>query len=383
MSNARKLADNLPSVGQLGNRNLIINGAMNVAQRYTSVNELNYNNDGYWTTDRWKNIVNGSISGKLNMSQDSDAPDGFKYSTKFAVHTADTAIDADQSWRVEQHIEAGNLRHLNYGVGSTTGKKLTLSFWVKSNLTGNWSVGLYMDSVTGGTTTNNNISKTYTINTANTWEYKTLTFIPNDDTNMNSTDNDHGLRLWFHLAAGSNYTGGSQSVWGSTSNRAAGHNVNILSSTSNTWQYTGVQLEVGPQSTPFEHEPYETTLRKCQRYYSKIVGPLDAHPCWTYGTVASTQVPLPMQMRTAPSVTFTGTTASNTNNAVTADNFSVYSASAWKGTNNSGVSYGGTGSSSSQSIRINIYVYSSFVRDGVSAGLYIGSNCSINADAEL
>ena len=272
MSNARKLADNLPSVGQLGNRNLIINGDMTVAQRNTSVSEINYNDDGYWTTDRWKSIGSGSISGKINMSQDSDAPDGFKYSTKFAVHTADTAIAADQSWRVEQHIEAGNLRHLNYGVGSTTGKKVTLSFWVKSNLTGNWSVGLYMDSTSGGTTTNNNISQTYTINTANTWEYKTLTFIPNTDTNMNSTDIDHGLRLWFHLAAGSNYTGGSQSVWGATSNRAEGHNVNFFSSTSNTWQYTGVQLEVGSQASPFEHEPYETTLRKCQRYYYQLNG---------------------------------------------------------------------------------------------------------------
>ena len=227
MSNARKLADNLPSVGQLGNRNLIINGSCAVAQRYTSVNELNYNDDGYWTTDRWKSIANGSISGKANMSQDSNAPDGFKYSTKFSVHTADTTIDANQS-RVEHNIEAGNLRHLNYGVGSSTGKKVTLSFWVKSNLTGNWSVGLYMDSTTGGTTTlNSNISQTYTINTANTWEYKTLTFIPNTDTNMNSTDHDHGLRLWFHLAAGSDYTSGSQSAWGATF-RAAGHNVNFL-----------------------------------------------------------------------------------------------------------------------------------------------------------
>lgn len=311
MSNARKLADNLPSEGQLGNRNLIINGAMTVAQRNTSVSEINYNDDGYWTTDRWKSIGSGSISGKINMSQDSDAPDGFKYSTKFAVHTADTAIAADHAWRVEQHIEAGSLRHLNYGAGSTTGKKITLSFWVKSNLTGNWSVGLYMDSTTGGTAANKENTQTYTINAANTWEYKTLTFIPNTDTNMNSTDNDHGMRLWFHLAAGSNYTGGSQGVWGGTSNRAAGHNVNFFSSTSNTWQFTGVQLEVGSQSTPFQHEPYETTLRKCQRYFYKVTGlPNGKHigsvvmrdNQYFYGYPRS----FPTPMRSPPALTYSG-----------------------------------------------------------------------------
>ena len=303
MSNARKLADNLPREGQLGNRNLIINGAMTVAQRNTSVNEINNNDDDYWTTDRWKNSGGGSISGKVNMSQDSDAPDGYKYSTKFAVHTADTAIASDHSWRVEQHIEAGNLRHLNYGVGSTTGKKLTVSFWVKSNLTGNWSVGLYMDSTSGGTTTNNNISQTYTINAANTWEYKTLTFIPNTDTNMNSTDNDHGLRLWFHLAAGSNYTSGSQSVWGSTANRAPGHNVNFFSSTSNTWQYTGVQLEVGDTATPFEHEPISVTLAKCQRYFIRYDGNAE-FVCQFYSTSSGDfNVATPVTMRTTPTLT--------------------------------------------------------------------------------
>ena len=272
MSKARELAE-LGAVydsGALSNRNLIINGAMTVAQRYTSVNEINETNDGYWTTDRWKNIGTGT-SGKVNMSQDTDAPDGFKYSTKFAVHTADSVIGSTEAWRVEQHIEAGSLRHLNYGVGSTTGKKITLSFWVKSNLTGNWSVGLYMDSTSGGTTTNKENSQTYTINSANTWEYKTLTFIPNTDTNMNSTDNDHGLRLWFHLAAGSDYTSGTANVWGDPTHRAVGHAVNFFSSTSNTWQYTGVQLEVGESATPFEHRSFADELQRCKRYFQKII----------------------------------------------------------------------------------------------------------------
>ena len=191
------------------------------------------------------------------------------------------------------------------------------------------------------------------------------------------------MHLNWDLGEGATYSGNVTGNWQSTYVNGLTGGVKIANNNGATWQITGAQLEVGSQSTPFEHEPYETTLRKCQRYYSKIVGPLDAHPCWTYGTVASTQVTLPAQMRVIPAVTFTGSTASNTNNAVTADNFSMYSASAWKGTNNSGVTYGGTGSSSVQSIRINTYVYSAFIRDGVSAGLYMGANCSMNADAEL
>ena len=305
--------------GPLSNRNLIINGAMTVAQRGTSVTEINNSDDGYQTTDRWKVIGTGT-SGKVNMSQESDAPDGFEKSTKFACHTADTSILAGDAWRVETHLEAQDLRHLNYGVGSTTAKKVTLSFWVKSNLTGTWAVGLYMDSTTGGDTTKKENSQSYTINAANTWEYKTLTFSPNTLTNMNSTDNDHGLRVWFHMVAGSDFTSGTADTWGASANRAIGHNVNLLSSTSNNWYFTGVQLEVGDTATPFEHRSYGDELARCQRYtfiisgagYTpKTSGAYQRFPMHGNGTDTALWYPdFPVTMRADPSLITSNFTSS-------------------------------------------------------------------------
>ena len=261
-----KIADTV----NLGRRNLIINGAMQVAQRYTSVTEVNYSDDGYWTADRWKNIGTGTTSAKVNISQETDAPSGFKYSTKFAVHTTDTAIITGESWRVEQHIEAGNLRHLNWTLSNTDAKEVTLSFWVKSNKTGSWSVGLYMDSTSGGTDTNKENSQSYTINSAGTWEYKTLTFSGNTSTNMNSVDNDHGLRVWFHLMASSDITTGTANTWAGSENRAIGQSINLFDDAANYWQFTGVQLEVGDTATPFEHRSYGEELELCKRYFEKI-----------------------------------------------------------------------------------------------------------------
>ena len=375
MSNARKLADNLPREGQLSGRNLIINGSCQVNQRGNSTGTTT---QGYSGPDRFNLGINGRDQFAVSISQAADGPDGFTSSFKLQTTTPETSITDTEYVIIRQIIEAQNLQHLNYGTSSA--KQLTASFWVKSSIAATF--GIFMYQYDGGRT----IGSTYTINSANTWEYKTVTFAGDTGGTINN-DNGNGQYLGFTLAAGSDLTTTDNTSWGAyTAGKLGyGHSTGanaVMTTTNATWQVTGVQLEVGSQATPFEHEPKSVTLAKCQRYYAKIEG-MEAYPCWTYGSVASTQVPLPTQMRTAPSVTFTGTTASNTNNAVTSSSFSVYSASAWKGTNNSGVSYGGTGSSSTQSIRINIYVYSSFVRDGVSAGLYIGSNCSINADAEL
>ena len=305
MSKARELAQkpNQPT----GRKNLIINGAMNVAQRGTSsATGLTEQSDGYKTVDRWKYVASGvENAGQLTMSYETDAPDDFKYSTKYLVTTADADMGASGMLRLETHLEAQDLRHLNYG--SSAAKQVTLSFWVKSNKTGSYSAGLYMDSVASGS--DNEISQAYTISSADTWEYKTLTFAANTTTVMNATGNDHGLRVWFMSAAGSNTTSGSSNTWGGLANRAVGQSVNLYDTVNNYWQVTGVQLEVGSVATEFEHRSYGEELALCQRYYTEFKFPTTT-PFFpshrqTTNTVRSTVI-TPVPMRTTPSINTTG-----------------------------------------------------------------------------
>ena len=308
MSNARELAQ-IPSTPS-GRRNLIINGAMNVAQRGTSpATGLTETSDGYKTVDRWKYVASGSSNtGQITMSYETDAPDDFKYSTKYLVTTADTDMGSDGAVRIETHLEAQDLRHLNYG--SSDARQVTLSFWVKSNKTGTYSSGLYMDSIASGS--DNEISQGYTINSADTWEYKTLTFAGNTTTVMNATDNDHGLRVWFFSAAGSDSIGGSSNVWSDLqSHRAVDLNVNLYDTVNNYWQVTGVQLEVGSVATEFEHRSYGEELALCQRYYQSIDTNSRTQPIG-FGIRQTTNIvrfsiPTPVALRADPSIVISGT----------------------------------------------------------------------------
>jgi len=307
-SQARQLADK--AVVPTGRRNLIINGAMNVAQRgTTAATGLTHADDGYKTVDRWQCVLSGAStnSGQITMSYETDAPDDFKYSTKYLVTTADTDMGTDGMLRLETHLEAQDLRHLNYG--SSAAKQVTLSFWVKSNKTGSYSAGLYMDSVASGS--DNEISQAYTISSADTWEYKTLTFAANTTTVMNATGNDHGLRVWFISAAGSNTTSGSSNTWGGLANRAVGQSVNLYDTVNNYWQVTGVQLEVGSVATEFEHRSFGEELALCQRYFQYYENPPIRGV--VTGTTSANRLAmvLPVVMRANPSLTLqqTGSTS--------------------------------------------------------------------------
>ena len=294
-----KIADTV----NLGRRNLIINGAFTIAQRSTS--ETGVNSNGYKTVDRWN--YNRDTASVLTMSQDTNAPDGFANSFKILVTTADTNISATEQDRVETTFEGQNLQHLKYGTASA--QQLTVSFWVKTNKPGSWSVGLYMDGA------GYNISQAYTVNSADTWEYKTVTFVGNTAQAITS-DNAKRFRLWFTLAAGVGRTSGSSNTWStSTTHRAVGQSVNLLDTINNYWQITGVQMEVGDTATSFEHRPYGEELLACCRYY------------WTetfYGqgyqsasNDYSEMIQHPVEMRAAPTRSFTGSIlySSNINSA--------------------------------------------------------------------
>ena len=258
MSKARQLAQkpNQPT----GRKNLIINGAMNVAQRGTSTTGVNSNT--YASLDRFKNLIN---EGTFTVSQSSEAPAGFSNSYKLDCTTADTSLAAAGRVTLDTYLEGQDLQQIQKGL--STAKQVTLSFWVKSSVTGTYIVELFdIDN-------SRHISKSYSISSADTWEKKEI-LIDADTTGAFGDDNGASLQIRWWLAAGSNYTSGTlATTWQAQDNtdRAVGLSVNIADSTSNDWYITGVQLEVGSTATEFEHRSYGEELQLCKRYYQKYI----------------------------------------------------------------------------------------------------------------
>ena len=241
------------------NKNLLINGGHNIWQRSTSAS---VSSDTFSTVDRWRTGVNGM--GVFTVSRSTDVPSaqGFGYSCKYDCTTADTSPAANDYIAHYQTIEGQNLQHLLKGTSSA--KAVTVSFWVKSNKTGTYILDLFDNDNT------RQISKAYTIDSASTWEKKTITF-PGDTSGTLDNDNAQSMRLLWWMGAGSTYSSGTLNTsWASTTeaNRAVGV-VNLADSTSNEFYITGCQLEVGSTASGFEFEPYETVLRKCLRYFER------------------------------------------------------------------------------------------------------------------
>ena len=248
--------------------NLIINGDMRIAQRGTSATGLTNGDTGYHTCDRWKFVEGGTITSVFTMSQSTDVPtgQGFATSLKLDCTTAQTSLDANNQLNIQQKIEAQNLQHIKYGTSNA--ESLTLSFWVKSSKTGTYTFWLYQEDGL------RSISNTFTIDTTDTWEKKTITIL-GDTLGTINNDNESGFWCAFYLNAGTNFTSGTfASSWEANvnANRVSSSNVNFADSTSNYINITGVKLEVGDTATPFEHLQYTTQLQLCQRYYTNITG---------------------------------------------------------------------------------------------------------------
>ena len=286
MSKAAELAALIGSQTALSNRNLIINGSQIIAQRATSATAKTAS--GYYTCDRWQQLI--SSAGTWTFTQDTSVPsgEGFAYSYKWDCTTADGSLASGDYLIHRQNIEGQNLQQLSYGVSGA--KSVTLSFWVKSNKTGTYVCELRKGD------DSKHIGRTYVISSANTWEYKTVTFSGDTAAALVNT-NATGIKVHFWLAAGSSYTSGTlPTSWASNTaaNQAVGQTVNLADSTSNEWLITGVQLEIGEQATAFEHsESYGETLAKCQRYYQVIGnGAGRAYDATKAETYQQTQVPL-------------------------------------------------------------------------------------------
>ena len=297
MTRARDLANRVNQSSGGADKNLLINGGMNIWQRSTSQN--NISTTGYYTADRWETYI--SSLGIYTQSQSTDVPSGqgFGYSLKMDCTFADASPSSGNYLQFRQKIEGQNLQHLLYGTSSP--KSIALSFWVKSNKTGTYIVEI-LDNASG-----RHISKSYTVDSASTWEKKTLTFEGNQ-TGAIVNSNATGIFVNWWLGAGSNFTSGTlQTSWGAynNANKAVGQ-VNLSDSTSNEWYITGCQLEVGEAATDFEFEPYEKTFNKCLRYYYEIgtvakEGPGGLQQDGGWGTLCMRyNLSFPVPMRASP-----------------------------------------------------------------------------------
>jgi len=247
-------SDSLEDTAIHGNRNLIINGAMQVHQRGGTTTM----NDGQsYSLDRFQGFA--SAGGTYTITQDSDTPsgEGFTNSLKVAVTSADSSLASGDYYVIDQRIEGNVLAQAAFGTSGA--KAVTLSFFVRSSVTGSHGGSL------SNSAANRSYPYTYTVSSANTWEYKTIT-IPGDTAGTWLTTTGIGARLYWGLGAGSTASGPA-GAWAAAEYRTAASTVAPISTGSATWYITGVQLEVGSEPTPFEHRSFGDELRRCQRYY--------------------------------------------------------------------------------------------------------------------
>ena len=300
MSQARDLADLGSSAeqGTVTGDNLIINGDMTVAQRGTSFTAPS---SSAYTLDRWR--VLHSHDGAVDISQSTTAPADFKNSLKVDVTTADTSLSSGQYYILHHKMEGQFLSHLNYG--SSDAKQVTISFWVRSSKTGTYHVELQ-------TYDSEELARQYTIDAADTWEYKTLTWIANTDHTI-PEDNSTGLHVYWWLAAGDTFDGSPMATtWANNTNRVDGQE-NFLASDTNEFYLTGCKMEVGTTATPFQHESYAENLAKCHRYYFRQ-SPTNASEFVAFGsgvmynsTLLLGSLSSPVNMRVVPSIGYSGT----------------------------------------------------------------------------
>ena len=292
----------------MGFRNRILNGGMVIDQRNAGASVTPTN--GAYLLDRYQAIL--SQTSKYSVQQVTDAPTGYTNSMRITSLSAYSVVASD-IFHVLQKIEGFNVADLAWGTASA--QAITISFWAKSSLTGTF----------GGSVVNSAEDRSYpfsyTINAANTWEYKTVS-VAGDTTGTWVTNNGIGLRLHFTIGMGSNYTA-TAGAWTSGAKFAPTGATSVVGTNGATLAITGVQLEAGTNASPFERRDYGRELMMCQRYYSRQGifgrGNISAH----------ITVPINVNMRTTPSVTtissYTGDGAAYTvyTDAIATNNFDV------------------------------------------------------------
>ena len=289
-----------------GRRNIIINGSAIVAQRGTSSTGLG-GSAGVFVCDRWRGGFTMN-SGRYTMTQDSNAPTGFAKSVKIDVTTAESSLNAASTMCLGHIIEGQDLQRLKKGTSSA--ESVTVSFYVKSTTIGTYILEMFdFDN-------SRILNKPYTINSADTWEYKSITF-EGDTTGALDNDNASSMLLNFCLASGTDRTSGTLgTTWASSvdANRFVGQ-TNLFASTSNDWAITGLQMEVGSVATPFEHRSFGEEQALCMRYYQLIADGSDSITNAAAQTLANMAayssstifgvLDLAVRMRTPPTIDLT------------------------------------------------------------------------------
>jgi hypothetical protein len=280
-------------------RNRIINGAMVIDQRNAGASKTITDTGAItYTLDRWAGF--GSAASKFSIQQNAGAvtpPAGF---TNYLGVTSLSAytVGSAEAFYVNQIIEGYNIADLGWGTANA--KTVTLSFWVRSSLTGTF----------GGALRNTSFDRTYpfsyTISAANTWEQKSVT-IAGDTTGTWSVTNGTGINLNFSLGSGSTLSG-TAGAWAAGAFNSVTGAVSVVGTNGATFYITGVQLEVGTQATSFEYRQYGTELSLCQRYYVQFLGN-NAYETLASGMSSTSQngyvtVALPVTMRANPTLTY-------------------------------------------------------------------------------
>ena len=293
------LAGYLNAPNTFGFKNRIINGAMMIDQRNAGASVTPANNN--YTVDRW--VYNSSQASKVTIQQTTG--DGFGNSLKVTSSSSYSVLSTDY-FLLQQPIEGFNFADMQWGTANASA--VTLSFKVKSSLTGTF----------GGVLTNNGLDRSYpfsyTISAANTWEQKSVTIVGDTSGTWVGATNGIGCRVYFNLGTGSTYSGTAGSWSGSTYLAPTGA-VSVVGTSGATWQVTNVQLEKGSTATSFDYRPYGTELALCQRYYWKTfnqaTAPVQGSGSAAGALLASTSATstfgastvFPVVMRVAPTVT--------------------------------------------------------------------------------
>ena len=238
-------------------KNFIRNGDMAIAQRSTQ--SIAASGFAIGAVDGWKMYMGSAAA--VDASQDAESPDAFNNSLKLDITTADTSVAAGDIAYIEQRFEGLDLQSINKG--DAQAKAVTASFWVRSPVT-----GIHIVELLDLDNSNRSSSQSYTIASADTWEYHSVTFPP-DTTGALDDDNAASMKIQFWLIAGSTYSGGGSlnTSWGTTTNTRAVGQVNVLGDASDNFYLTGVQMELGNTATDFQYESFKENLSRCQRYF--------------------------------------------------------------------------------------------------------------------
>lgn len=286
--------NNISAANGINFRNRIINGDMVIDQRNNGAS-VNSSGGGTFSVDRFTSF--GSGGGVYTTQRSTDVPtgQGFVNSIVSTVTTTDSPTGIDY-YLLTQAIEGFNIADLGWGTASA--RPVTISFWVKASLTGTYTVALRNSAL------NRSYRATYTINSANTWEQKTIT-VAGDTTGTWLTDNGTGIRLGFTLGAGSDYID-TGNVWSASEDFAATGQTQWIATSGATFYLTGVQLEAGTVATPFERLPFTTELALCQRYFWRPLPFPGIGAGQSAAQVARMRAPTPVTMRTSPTLTLVG-----------------------------------------------------------------------------